>query len=96
MTYNAVTQNGFRGRRKVEAEVQVAVSSGSGSEPVVFDIPFQNAPDASDIGLTPPQGAAGTYTATSLTASGLTITIASETALDNQNVSVVLYAHDRP
>lgn len=66
----------------------VAIASNAASVAVTFDVAYQFTPEVKVI---KPRGAAGAYSATSVTKTGFTITVASETDADFDGDTVTVY-----
>ncbi|MFQ5531114.1 MAG: hypothetical protein ACE5ES_00705 [Candidatus Nanoarchaeia archaeon] len=86
-------QGEFHGRNWYLERHVVTVATGSGTKIVTFEAPFVNTPE---IKVIPPEGSAGTYSATSASKSGFTISVSGETDLDNQDVVVFVFVMEKP
>lgn len=65
--------------------------SGDGSQAITFDTPFYGTPQATVVGH---KGDSGSYTATSVSKTGATITISSSDIL-SQDIEVTLFAMEK-
>lgn len=94
MATTVSVRDGLDGNVFVYQKVNVTISSNTGSETVTFDVAFGFAPA---VAVVTPRGAAGTYSATSVTTTGFTISVTGETDtdFDDNTVPVYVFAHNR-
>jgi hypothetical protein len=83
----------FYGRKWYLERHIVTISTNAGTKAVLYEAPFAATPD---IKIIKPDGADGTYTAASSSRTGFTITVASETVFDAQDIAVFIFVMEKP
>lgn len=88
------TRDGFFNLPYYYEKSTVAISGGAGTLAVTFAQAFEFVPA---VYVVKPRGAAGTYAAASVTKTGFTIDVSSETDGDfnGQSVSIIWFAHEK-